>query len=75
MSTKPFSYQWASQEELDAHVPTLSRQAINAVLRRYRLCGNKPLVQRIELAILNAKIANLLEQAGELRKAVDVNAA
>lgn len=75
MSTRTFAYQWASQDELNAHVLTLSRQALDAALRRYRLAGDISLVQRIELAVLNGKISCLLEQAEELREAVGSNAA
>lgn len=57
--TPRINFDWlnASQAELNDHVAKLSRQRVNAVLRKHFILGNRALIARIKkaLAIARAK--------------------
>lgn len=61
-----FSYQQATQEQINAHVAKLCPAAIRSALVRYTSAGNVEITRKLRLAVTLAKIARLQAEAEEL---------
>lgn len=63
--TPRINFDWlnASQAELNNHVAKLSRQRVNAVLRKHYILGNRALIARIKKALAIARARDKADKA------------